>query len=223
MSSKILPPQGGPRLETPLWRQAGAPVSASRQTQGVADDDQVEAAQLRARVAELEAKLSIAVEQARMDSRRDAEAEAARAEAQLRNELTGRLEASVMELLTVRSQMRRQMEEDLVRLAVVVARRVVRRELTVDPDALLGIARAAIEQIEAREIHRVRVAARDVELMKRLLGERGLPARINVAADAELEAGSLIFETARGTIDASVEVQLAEIDRGLADVLRRSA
>jgi flagellar biosynthesis/type III secretory pathway protein FliH len=30
-----------------------------------------------------------------------------------------------------------------------------------------------------------------------------------------------VFETARGNLDASVESQLGEIERGLADILRR--
>jgi flagellar assembly protein FliH len=178
---------------------------------------------LRSELAELQAGLPSALEKAKLEGRRAAEAEAQRAEAQLRDEFSRRQAATVAELVGVRNQMRRQMEEDLVALAVVVARRVVRRELTVDPEALLGIARAAIAQIESREIHQLRVAAREVDLMKRLLADQALPTKITVVGDPVLEAGSLVFETARGTIDASVEVQLTEIDRGLADVLRRSS
>ena len=81
MSSKVLPPDGGPRLEAPLWRQAGAPVPASRQTQPAADESQKETAQLRARLAEFEAHMPAAVEQARQETRRNVEADAARAEA----------------------------------------------------------------------------------------------------------------------------------------------
>jgi flagellar assembly protein FliH len=224
MSSKVLGAREADQHEAPLWRQAGVPPPAAHSRHGDDSDGEREreAAQLRAQVSEMQAGLPAALDKAKLEGRRSAEAEAQRAETQLRDEFTGRQASTLTELIAVRHQMRRQMEEDLVALAVVVARRIVRRELSVDPEALLGIARAAIGQIEAREIHQVRVSSREAELMKKLLADPTLPSKVNVVADAGLEAGSLVFETARGTIDASVEVQLSEIDRGLADVLRRS-
>jgi flagellar assembly protein FliH len=216
MSSKVLPGSGGARIEQPAWRQVGA-SSRNSATGGATD----ETSYLRNRIAELERSLPVAAEQGRSEGRRSLEADAARAEAQLRDDLTRRLANNVADLVVVRGEMRRQMEEDLVRLAIVVARRVVRRELSVDPDALVGIARAAIEQLEAREVHRLRVAPKDADTMRGLLAELGLPVKIAVTPDTGLESGSLVFETARGTVDASVDVQLAEIDRGLADVVRR--
>jgi hypothetical protein len=43
---------------------------------------------------------------------------------------------------------------------------------------------------------------------------------IEVIGDGALERGSAVFETARGSLDASAETQLAEIERGLTDRLR---
>ena len=224
MSSRVLGAQEVEQHEAPLWRQAGvAPAAQSHRGDDGEGEREREAAQLRAQLSEMQSGLPAALEQAKLEGRRAAEAEAQRSEAQLRDEFTRRQASTVAELIAVRHQMRRQMEEDLVAHAVVVARRVVRRELSVDPEALLGIARAAISQIEAREIHQIRVSPREAELMKKLLSDPTLPSKVNVVADAGLEAGSLVFETARGTMDASVEVQLSEIDRGLADVLRRSS
>jgi len=47
------------------------------------------------------------------------------------------------------------------------------------------------------------------------------PPALEIVADASLQAGSAIFETSRGELDASINTQLAEIDRGLADVVRK--
>jgi flagellar assembly protein FliH len=200
-----------------------APAAQGHRGEDGGAEREQELVQLRAQLSAVQSGVPAALDKARQDGQRSAEAEAQRCELQLRDEFTRRQAATVAELIAVRHQMRRQMEEDLVALAVVVARRIVRRELTVDPEALLGIARAAIGQIEAREIHQVRVCSREAEMMKKLLSDPTLPTKVNVVSDAGLEAGSLVFETARGTIDASVEVQLSEIDRGLADVLRRSS
>ena len=47
------------------------------------------------------------------------------------------------------------------------------------------------------------------------------PAVEVIAGRRRREPGAVIFETERGNLDASVETQLQEIERGLADRLRR--
>jgi flagellar assembly protein FliH len=114
------------------------------------------------------------------------------------------------------------MEEDLVHLAIAVARRILHRELQVDPEALTGIVKAVVERVEAREVHRLLVAPFDLPFIQKRLAELGLPSRVELSADSSLVRGSVVLETARGRIDASVETQLSEIERGFADLVRRS-
>jgi len=45
-------------------------------------------------------------------------------------------------------------------------------------------------------------------------------ARFEVVPEPRLERGAAIFETSRGSLDASVETQLDEIQRGLIDRIR---
>ena len=45
----------------------------------------------------------------------------------------------------------------MVQLSLAIARRMLRRELAVDPDALHGLVLAALEKLQAQEICRVRV------------------------------------------------------------------
>jgi flagellar biosynthesis/type III secretory pathway protein FliH len=49
------------------------------------------------------------------------------------------------------------------------------------------------------------------------------PAVVEVVADPSREPGTVVFETARGNLDASVESQFQEIERGLTDRLRRTS
>jgi flagellar biosynthesis/type III secretory pathway protein FliH len=46
---------------------------------------------------------------------------------------------------------------------------------------------------------------------------------VEVLADPALEPGSVRLESAAGTLDASVDTQLEEIERGFADLVRGSA
>jgi len=147
---------------------------------------------------------------------------AARAQAQAEVQpALEQLARAARELAALRPRLREQAEEDLIRLAVAIARRVVRRELTVDPQTITGLAKAALEQLAAGEPARLRVHPEHEAIVRRFLADAG-QASITVAGDATLAPGSAVFETGRGNLDASAETQLAEIERGLTDRFRSS-
>lgn len=133
------------------------------------------------------------------------------------------LTAELAEFSALLGRLRREAEEDLVQLTIAVARRILRRELATDPAALHGVVKAALERLESREILRLRLHPEDAPVAAAMLRERGAPAQIEVAADPALERGAFLVETVRGTLDASVETQLREIERGLTDLVRRRA
>ena len=132
-----------------------------------------------------------------------------------------RLARTIEELSGLRARFRHEAEEEVVALSLAVARRILHRELTVAPDAILGLVKAALEKIEIREVHRVRVHPADIALVRQHLEKMGLPRRIEVSGDPGLARGSAIFDSSRGALDSSVETQLEEIERGFADLIRR--
>jgi flagellar assembly protein FliH len=132
-----------------------------------------------------------------------------------------RLARTIEELSGLRSRFRHEAEEDVVALALSIARRILHRELTMAPDALLGLVKAALEKIEVREVNRVRVRPEDAAMVQQHLEKMGLPRRVEVIGDPGLARGAAIFDSSRGALDVSVETQLAEIERGFADVVRR--
>ena len=128
---------------------------------------------------------------------------------------------TVEELSGLRQRYRHEAEEDVVALAIAIARRILHRELTVAPEALLGLVKAALEKMDLREVHRVRVSRADAPQVAQQLEKMGLPRPIEVIADPSLSRGAAILDSTRGALDASVETQLAEIERGFADLVRR--
>jgi flagellar assembly protein FliH len=133
------------------------------------------------------------------------------------------LNGVVQELAGQRKRLRTEAEEDTVKLAVAVARRVLHRELATDPDAILGLVIAAFQKLNARETNRLRVSPADAAALQENRARLELPVNLEIAADGSLAPGSAVFETARGELDASVDTQLAEIQRGFADLIRRRA
>lgn len=134
-------------------------------------------------------------------------------------QLQARLEQlarAIENLAGFRARFRREAEPELVRLAIAIARRILRRELTVDPDALTGVLKAALEKINSAEVHRVRIHPQYAGVVRTLMA--GAASQIEIAGDNTVDPGSVLFETSRGAVDAGVETQLGEIERGFADI-----
>ena len=100
---------------------------------------------------------------------------------------------------------------------------MLHRELATDPEAILGLVIAAFQKLNIRETHRLRLSPADAGTLQQYRERLDLPPGLEILADSSLPAGSAIFETSRGDLDASVNTQLAEIERGFADVIRRRA
>ena len=134
----------------------------------------------------------------------------------------GRLARTIEELTGLRQRFRHEAEADVVALALAVARRILHRELTVDPEVLIGLVKAGFEKIALSEVHRVRVSRQDAPAVQQHLEKIGLPHHVEVMGDVSLAPGAVILDSSRGNLDASIETQLAEIERGFADLVRRT-
>lgn len=131
-----------------------------------------------------------------------------------------RVAKSADELSRLKARLRKEAEADLLKLTFAVAQRILRRELTVDSDALQGVLRAALERLQVRDLLQVRVHPSHESIVRQTLSAAGAKA-VAVSADDSLQIGDVFFDTPRGTMDASVDSQLREIENGFADVLAR--
>jgi flagellar assembly protein FliH len=242
MSSRILKLENLESVEALLWRPVGTPQpgpddphpnpeSGHKDTEGqeqqpVATSPEIpqgptweEYQSLQLRIKELETLLPLREKEAREKAR-------AQAQAEQQEKWSAALEnsaRSVAGLATFRPRLRREAEQDVVRLSLAMARRLLRREVSIDKEALIGLLRTALDRLDQRETSRVRVRPEDAAFITAYLDHIGSPQRIEVTPDPALERGGLIFETSRGEMDASIETQLEEIERGFADVLHRKA
>jgi flagellar assembly protein FliH len=104
-------------------------------------------------------------------------------------------------------------------MALAIGKRILHRELSTDPSALQGLVQAAFERIAREEITRVVVHPEQLAAVREALAQC-TTRKIEVSGDTGREKGTLIFETTRGALNASVDSQLQEIERGLADRLK---
>lgn len=112
-------------------------------------------------------------------------------------------------------------EADVVRLALAIARKVLHRESQMDSMLLAGVVRVALEKIAEGTAVKLRVPASQVEQWKELAGPlSGSNLKIEIMGDESLKGPRCLIETEMGTTDTSIEAQLGEIERGFFDLLQ---
>jgi flagellar assembly protein FliH len=129
-----------------------------------------------------------------------------------------RIAASLKELTGLRQEIHLKAEKDMVELALLIAKRVLHREISVDANALTALARVVFDRLVRAESWRVTVHPRFAAPIAAALTS-GQTSRVQIEPDPNCALGTLIVRSEEGRIDASVDAQLEEISRGLADRL----
>jgi hypothetical protein len=128
------------------------------------------------------------------------------------------LRAQIAEMDTAMTRMRIDVlaasEEELVRLAVSIAERVVARELETDPTLVVAWARECIEQLGAKD-GIVVAFAKDVRDQVPAVVWADLGVEHRTQTDAQLPPGSIEVRTPEGTIAAGAEARFAAVTGAL--------
>lgn len=125
-----------------------------------------------------------------------------------------RLAGAVEAFVAARQEIVQQFEPAVVRLALAVAARILRREAHTDPLLLSGAVRVALGQLASSAKIRLRVPAAEERLWEEwaaMLPNMG--ARLQVEAGEGMRLGDCIVETDLGSADLGVRAQLGEVDR----------
>jgi len=218
-SSKIIRSAKGLEIDRICW-PAPAAASGAPNTQRLNPPRRDE--QSRTALAELEARFKTEIEAARAEAFQKGEAEGRHSAAAQLQPVLQRLARSIDETALYRKRFREQAERQVVELALAVARRILHREIHLDPELVLALLKTAMERISLREVTEVRLHPQHVAVVEKFLRQMPAPPGLRVTGDPALELGALRFETTQGEIDAGIETQLNEIQRGFADLASRS-
>jgi flagellar assembly protein FliH len=122
------------------------------------------------------------------------------------------------ELASLRKHVLAASEREVVRLALEIARKVVKREVTIDEDVILALVKVAMNRLGEESMMTVRLNPRDVQsvLRSRNAADRAnvLNEAIKLVEDPLISRGGCLIETESGIIDARVEEQFREIEKG---------
>lgn len=109
-------------------------------------------------------------------------------------------------------------EQEVVRLALAIAARILRREAQMDPLLLTGSVRVALGQLSGSTEVRLRVPPEDIALWSDAIALLpNLALKPTVLAGEGMHLGECVIETVLGSVDLGIRSQLGEIERGFFD------
>jgi flagellar assembly protein FliH len=113
-------------------------------------------------------------------------------------------------------------EQEVVRLTLAIARKILHRESQVDPLLLAGILRVGLDKIGSNTHTRLRANPSDIKVWSDYFAQahEKFPAP-ELIDDPEIQHGRCILETELGTTEIGLETQLKEIEQGFLDLLEQ--
>jgi flagellar assembly protein FliH len=186
---------------------AGQPVTAGTVLPGEARID-------------VEARIRAAAECARQEAQAETE-QRMHTEVQLELErVRGEIDVALAEFVQQRQRYFENVEEEIVSLALSIARKILHREAQIDPLLLVGLVHVALEKLDSSTRVRLRVNPARMPSWERHFreGAKGNPVP-ELVADPAVEPGGCLLETNVGTTTIGLETHLKEIEQGFFDLL----
>jgi flagellar assembly protein FliH len=152
------------------------------------------------------------VEAGKVEARAEFEQQAAK----LREEIA----RALLEFAAERGSYFHRVEEQVVRLTLEIARKILHREAQVDPLLLTGVLRVALEKIGSNTNIRLRARPSDIAVWREYFAQspENFPMP-ELIGDPELEPSRCVLETELGATEIGLETQLKEIEQGFLDLL----
>lgn len=208
----------------PMWEGWGAPGEVATGSQDRAGNNGAAAdgplrAEIDGRIAEETRKSFEAGRERGRQEGRQAEHEAQAAAMATAEQRKARQAAELIEKFAQeRDRYLHAVEEEVVKLALAVAARILRREAQMDPLLLTGAVRVALGQLSGSTQVKLRVPPAELNLWTEAIGlVPNLAVKPRVEAGEGMRLGDCVIETGLGSVDLGIRAQLSEIERGFFD------
>ncbi|MBN2125237.1 MAG: hypothetical protein JW821_13150 [Deltaproteobacteria bacterium] len=133
------------------------------------------------------------------------------------------MEILFSELTNCKAQLYEEAEEELLRLSLLLAKKIVREEIRTQGSVVQRVLRDAITFLADRGRIRIRIHPEDMEEVRDLLPElasRSKGGQFQVTEDRAIERGGCLLETGFGRINATVQDQLAVLEEEMETAFR---
>jgi flagellar assembly protein FliH len=126
-----------------------------------------------------------------------------------------RLANALEELAVLGARVTHRIERQVVNLAIAIASRILHREVTLDRDLLLVMARVALDRMGDVPSAVVRLHPDDEAAVRQDRASWPAGATIEIVADPGVKPGGCILQTDLGHVDLGLDAQLGELTASL--------
>ena len=131
------------------------------------------------------------------------------------DEIRQQLTQTISEIAQVRQEIVAQTENEMVRLALEIARKIVNREVSIDREIAVTLARVALGRLNNRVVAAVHLHPEDFVYVNNHLEKLEFHGSLELVEDRSVQPGGCLVRTAAGDVDARIEAQFEEISNGL--------
>ena len=136
------------------------------------------------------------------------------------------LQQGILQLNNLRQDTYQRIEDDVVDLALAIARKVICREIEMDKEVVVCVAREALAKVEAPGKIKIKLNPSDLQFIdetKYQLSELiGNIENVTLEAEGGIQSGGCVVETDLGEIDARIENQLQAVEESFRSALQKS-
>ncbi len=129
---------------------------------------------------------------------------------------------AILEISKLRASLYAQVEREVVKLSVEVAKKIIGREIQADPEIIQTLVRVALSHVAEKSAVTVHLSPADYNY---LLAQRTELSQtegrdISLLADKSIERGGCLIQTECGDIDARIEEKFREVEHAFFENLK---
>jgi len=136
------------------------------------------------------------------------------------------LQQGLLQLKNLRRDTYHRIEKEVVELALAIARQVICREVEVDKEVVVCVAREALAKVEDPAEIKIKMNPADLQFINdakiqfsELIGDID---NVTLEAGDNIQSGGCVIQTNLGEIDARIEKQLQAVEESFRTVLEKS-
>lgn len=130
------------------------------------------------------------------------------------------LKSKLSEFFTYKDEVFDKVSGCILDISVEIAEKIIKKQIETDKEYIIPIIKGVVEEINKVENNIIlKVMPKDVEIVRDKVSEifegNSFEAKISVIPDKDIKDGGVVVQTSNGLIDATIETQLAIIEKAL--------
>ena len=134
------------------------------------------------------------------------------------NQDIAELKGKFTEFFNIKDEVFNKVSDCIFDISVEIAKKIINKSVETDREYIIPMIKGVVEEVNKTENKIIlKVMPKDVEIVKdnvsSIFSDNFVEAAITVIPDNEIKDGGVIVETSNGLVDASIETQLAIIEK----------